>query len=355
MRSEPLCRACFVNYVLTKAIKRMEPFRVRHAAADKVRKLLLPVSFGFSSLALLHILDHHLKNQTTKTGRTGFALAVLHVDDSAYLEQDAEHGNVEELRSRYPNHGYASVPLHHVLDEDVDDGVLSSLGADAIGQRDAPAPEQLDQLLMSLPSYTARGDVVSILRTKLIVGHATRLGCEAVLWGDSTTKLAEKTLAETAKGRGSSLPWQIADGTSSFGIAFHYPLRDLLKKELVDYVGAAELPLSLLVRRPNTTVRSVSSKKTTIDDLMRQYFDSVEDSFPNIVSNVVRTVGKLESGLEMNESMRCSLCKMPARSESPEPHGREGDRGACSDASSPSACNGGRPLCYGCRRSIIAG
>ncbi|ELR05141.1 hypothetical protein GMDG_07183 [Pseudogymnoascus destructans 20631-21] len=95
----------------------------------------------------------------------------------------------------------------------------------------------------------------------------------------STTRLADKTLTETPKGQGFSLPWQVSDGTSPFGdnLSFNYPMRDLLKKELVAFTKLTSPRLADIVLPVNTkSALSTSSKTTTIDDLMTQYFESVD-------------------------------------------------------------------------------
>src|SRR4051812_17162591 len=171
--------------------------------------------------------------------------------------------------------------------------------------------QKLDRLLLSLPSASSRSDITSILRTRLLVEVAKENGCESILWGDTTTRLAEKTLAETAKGRGFSLPWQVADGVSPFGVRFNYPVRDLLKKELITYATLVSPPLTDLVISPSLAVPIVaSSKSTTIDDLMTQYFESVEENYPSIVANVVRTSSKLKP-LTGEETTSCGLCGLP--------------------------------------------
>lgn len=80
------------------------------------------------------------------------------------------------------------------------------------------AREAVRSLLGALASPTSRTDVLAVLRARLVVEIAKREGCEGVLWGDTTTRLAEKTLGETAKGRGFSIPWRTADGDSPFGM-----------------------------------------------------------------------------------------------------------------------------------------
>ncbi|KAF2688325.1 hypothetical protein K458DRAFT_440028 [Lentithecium fluviatile CBS 122367] len=349
VRSEPLCRECFLRYVQTKAIKRMESFRVRNAAPDHQRKLLLALSFGISSLTLLHILDGQLKNQKQRTGRTGFALDVVFVDiPNAETAASKEEAFIK-IQETYPGFHYNSLDLHDIF-EMASEASLSSLLCGADIKEDNTPTEKLASLVFSLTSATARADVITTLKTRLIVEHAKSTGCEGILWGDSTTKLAEKTLSETAKGRGFSLPWQVADGDSPFGLTFNYPLRDILKKELVSYVDLIGPSLASLVRdSPAATQASTSSKNTTIDDLMKQYFESVEENFPSIVSNVVRTTSKLEAPAVDSSAPRCHLCSMPVNDGRFGIHGWGGDQ---QDGVDAVATPGPPKLCYGCTRSI---
>jgi cytoplasmic tRNA 2-thiolation protein 2 len=332
--------------VHTKAIKRLETFRVNFHT-NQQRKVLLPLSLGVSSTALLHILDLHLKTQMSKTGRTGFALSVVAIGN-ADGTLSTQH-LLDKVREQYPDYEYAALPLHDVFRVIPDDAALRDLIPESAETNNRSHQEQLARLIDSLTSATARADVLSTLRTRLIVEHAKLTGCQSVLWGDSTTTLAEKTLAETCKGRGFSLPWQVADGKSPFGVFFHYPLRDVLKKELVSYMDLAASELASLVYEPSlgATPASTSSKNTTIDDLMKQYFESVEENFPSIVSNVVRTSGKLEASSGTDLDPRCGLCGMPVPGGRFGIHGWGGYQQDGIDASAVTS-----NICYGCTRSL---
>jgi cytoplasmic tRNA 2-thiolation protein 2 len=319
------------------------------ASPDQQRRILLPLSHGVSSTTLLHILNLHLSTQKSKTNRTGFAISVFHVDEAPHDLSGAER--LSKVREHYPDHQYASLPLHDVFRLIPDDAALRSLAPTTGENANLTPQDQLGQLIASLTSATARADVLTTLRTRLIVEYAKQTGCESILWGDSTTRLAEKTLAETAKGRGFSLPWQVSDGRSPFDIDFNYPLRDVLKKELFSYVDLAEPALAGLVHEPHSgaTQASTSSKNTTIDDLMKQYFESVEENFPSIVSNVVRTTGKFEVPAGAISEPCCSLCGMPVPGGRFGIHGWGGDQHDNVDNSSTAFDSS---LCYGCTRSI---
>lgn len=294
-------------------------------------------------------MDLHLKTQKSKTGRTGFEISAIHVQEPGNTAQ--AEVLLEKVRVQYPDHEYASLSLHDVFRLVPRDDSLKTLVPQDEQKTELNPEEQLACIINSLTSATARADVISTLRTRLIVEHARLAGCESILWGDSTTTLAQKTLAETAKGRGFSLPWQISDGESPFGLQFHYPLRDVLKKELVSYVNMADSDLASLVHETSSgpTQASTSSKNTTIDDLMKQYFESVEENFPSIVANVVRTTGKLQARPDALLDPKCSMCSMPVPEGRFGIHGWGGDQHDSNNSESETA---ERNVCYGCTRSL---
>lgn len=337
--------------MFTKTVKRMESYKVRQSTPT-AKKLLLPLSFGPSSTALLHILDHQLQVQYDKMHRGAYELFIVHVD--LYVDEADRRNSaalLEKYKARYPRHAYSTVGLEDaILIEGID---WSSLGLQNIPTRDLQghATERLQELIASMPSATSKVDIISTLLTRLLVDVAKRNECEAILFGDSTTRLAERTLTQTAKGRGFSLPWQVSDGMSPYGILFNYPLRDLLKKELVTFSSLPSPPLSDLIisQEPSSNI-SASSKLTTIDDLMAQYFETVEKDYPSIVANVVRTSSKLKPMIG-DETTACSLCGLPVSEGTDGIFGWGGDQNSDSRVETENV-NGSGVLCYGCSRSI---
>lgn len=211
----------------------MESFRVRYAPNDTgvivptQTTLLVPLSFGVSSIALLNLISNQLKAQRQRSnGQTGYNCLVVHVDESCVDPSVPSQESIKAVQERFSDIGTfialniediydfrnvaREIELDHGLDEE-------KSGSDAFDKK-----KVLMHLLSSLSSTTSRMDILSILRTRLIVEVAKKEGCAAILWGDSTTRLAQKTLAETAKGRGFSIPWQTSDGDSPFGTYFSY-------------------------------------------------------------------------------------------------------------------------------------
>jgi len=183
------------------------------------------------------------------------------------------------------------------------------------------------------------------------VEAARRNECDCILFGDSTTRLAERTLIETAKGRGFSLPWQVSDGMSPWDVYFYFPLRDLLKRELVTFSSLISPSFDgIIIHQSPRTHVSASAKSTTIDDLMTQYFESVEENYPSIVANVVRTSSKLKAA--SSETLTgCGICGLPVATGTDGIHGWGGDQNTAKTHEGPEDHDAAL-LCYGCARSI---
>ena len=337
----------------TKVLKRLEANKIRGAYDDASKKLLLPLSLGVSSVALLHVLDRHLQAQKQKTGRVSYSIHVLFVDQSAFAFQGESKSALEQARLRFPMHSFSVVTLDEVLDHESPclEGILMT-GQELDENRTLSRSDKLKALLSALPSATSRLDIVNILRGRLITVFAELHGCSVIAFGDSTTRLAERTLAETAKGRGGSLPWLTSDSMTLEGLKTNYPMRDLLKRELLLYVTVTEPSLEpLLVDGDFIDPVPVSSKHSTIDGLMSQYFASVEQNYPSIVANVVRTSGKLVAPTLQSDSIPCGICGLPVEPASKAWAGDQGSLPASSTEQSRSASDNG-PLCYGCTRSV---
>lgn len=339
-----------MQYVTTKAVKRIEAYRPRGSSAKAPRKMLLPISFGPSSTCLLAILDSHLQTQRDRMGRTSYELLLAHVD----LDTDSSGGSsasvlLEKMKERFPSHSYVSVNIADAVDLDID---WELLGLENYGGLSLSGRDRLSNLFSSVSSATSKADITTILITRLLVDIAKKNNCESILFGDSTTRLAEKTLTETAKGRGFSLPWQVSDGMSPFGITFQYPLRDILKKEVTVFSSLKEAPLTdLIIHSSTSTNVSVSNKSTTIDDLMAQYFESVEENYPSIVANVVRTSSKLKALTASDIPASCGFCGLPVVEGTNGIYGWGGDQNSDSHITISDSQNRGI-LCYGCSRSM---
>ena len=342
-----------MNYVSTKCVKRIETYKIRtsNSPTKAPKKMLLPISFGPSSMSLLYILDNQLQSQIKRMGRTNYELYPVFVACGPYsvAERESLDMKLKESSIRFPTFNFIKSDLTRAIDPDIVD--LKAAGIEIAQSSMEITPEQrLQNIFDVMPSSSSKADLKATLMTRLFVDLAKTHKCESILFGDSTTRLAEKTLSETSMGRGFSLPWQVSDGMSPYGVDFRYPLRDLLKKELVTFTTLIEPSLTnLVISEASKTNVSASAKSTTIDDLMAQYFESVEENFPSIVANVVRTTSKLQPASNIG-STACALCGLPVAEGTDGIHGWGGDQSF--DARQTKKADDHATLCYGCSRSV---
>ncbi|KAA8913239.1 hypothetical protein FN846DRAFT_930205 [Sphaerosporella brunnea] len=339
LRSTPHCVGCYDHYIRSKCVKRMESYKIK--SENPPITLLLALSFGASSTTLLHLLDSQIRAQKH---RIRYRLKILHVDERILDPSLPASESLEEVKRRFPQTGgYLSARL-----EDVYDFAAEETGLERDGEDGGGKEEKLKTLLQRLPSPTSREDLAAVLRTRLIVALARREGCSGILWGDTTTRLADKVLASAAKGRGAQLPFEIGDGPGPFGITYYRPLRDVFKKELVTYISEIVTPplLPLCVGFSSTPKHSAaaatSGKNITVGELMTQYFESMEAQYPSTVSNVVRMGDRLKLPGRGEEEDSCAMCGLLMD---------KGGNGLTLGAQEVVEGGERRKVCYGCMRA----
>lgn len=148
----------------------------------------------------------------------------------------------------------------------------------------------------------------------------------------------------------------VAAGGEGGGLPTYYPLRDLLGREVDAYASAALPPAmrELVFAAPPAAAAAVGGegsvrKTTTIDELMAGYFAGVEEQYPGIVANVVRTAGKLQELEVEAEDQRgaCELCSARVSLGGFGIYGWGGDQ-----KDTPSEARAENGLCYGCARTV---
>lgn len=364
-----------------KAVKRLEvASKEIRAAPTQTKKVLVGLSFGVSSSSLLNVLEESAQNQLKKRPTPAYDPVVVHVEtemgDQASSSPSETTRLLDKFRERYPRFTFRSIPLATVLYLDTIDWSALPV-APSSGEDGEKGPGQrLHDFFARLPSTSSRSDIMRLFVRHILISTALAEGCHALFLGCSTTALAALTLAETAKGRGFTLPWMTNDGpqpihafAASPGngagpdhgaeaagkgatgkevakLPIYYPLREVFRNELVAYADLVSPPLTDLIlpsgaARPGSAV--VSHKDVSIDDVMTRYFDEVEASYPSIVANVVRTTAKLERFGENGDDISCGLCGMGL-----DELGDERWKGEIGDADA----GGYGRLCYGCQRSM---
>lgn len=361
------CRNCFIDYVDSKAVKRLTVLQreTRTSTKPEPRRYVAGLSFGPSSTVLTQILDKTAKYHASRKGSSPFEPLVVHIDTDLSNLTDAHDNPAQRLlvkyRERFPNVSFECVHLSKVLSVKTIDWTTLPIAA---GGSDA---ERLRQFFSSLPSVTSRADSLRLFIRHLLIHVAIERSYSALLFGHSTTALASLTLSEVANGRGFAVPWHINDGLftvctyqrsadqasadessqedAKIQFPIYYPLREILKAEVIMYLGTTPSIQQLVPSLETAPSSVVSHKDQSIEEVMARYFDGVEGPYSGIVTNVVRTAGKLD---RLVTSHYCRLCGITLD--------QEGDStwaGELGDdlAQGPASPDTGK-LCYGCKRSM---
>lgn len=322
----------------------MEQHRARRSQDIKLPTLVLPLSLGVSSCVLLHMLNRDLERILANTyAKVPYNLHVLVVEPSTIQPANAPYDtNYEELQKAFSKHTFTRLPFHSIFDyvPEMADIMVEYAGSQFIDDSTQSNEDRLAAFRTCVSSATSKTDLDSVLLTRLVVGFAKQTGFETILWGDSDTRLAAKTLAGAAKGRGASLTWQVSDGPSPWGLRFEFPLRDLSKTELLQYQRVCP-ELSEIVIPDKPLSDNVLTKNLSIDELMMRYVQTQGEKYRGVMANVAKTANKLESSVS-NDSPSCALCGGLVGNI-------KGNVGV-SVASQSGDCHNPR-FCYGCLRS----
>lgn len=318
----------------------------KHRLSHERRTMLLPVSYGLSSSVLLHLLHVQIERQNSRPSRfPGYNLHVLVVEPSSICSSNPSDEQKFGLIQKYfPGHSYTRAPLHSIfeVDPDIQKTLSEFAGPSFVDDLSLSPKERLDAFRASIPTATSKTDVDYALMNRLVVAYTKKLDCTAVLWGDSDSRLAAKTLANVAKGRGSALTWQVCDGMSPSGLEFNFPLRDLYRKELQSYAELyPELTEIIVPEEPPSD--NMLTKNLSIDELMMRYVLTQGEKYPGVMANVTRTASKLEPSKASPDAPHCAFCTALIR-------GPEGKSKGMTAADSLKEDQNSQ-FCYGCARS----
>nr|CDP32627.1 Putative protein of unknown function [Podospora anserina S mat+] len=376
-RSHAVCVDCFTKFINTKSVKQLgilgketKPPIIPNPSGSGppqigTRRYLLGLSLGVSSTCLLQLLHENCQFQLSKGRPAPFELTVVHIYNDTFTTPSTAESFLLPHKNRYPTFTFLSHPLSSSL-------TLPSIDwpsfLSALSLPPSPVPT-LPTLLSSLPpSQASQSDIISLLTRHILLSLTLSTSSQALLLGHSTTAIAELTLSQTTKGRGFSLPWTINDGLLSLPnlsqpvLVFH-PLRDILRKELVEFTKLTSPPLTGLIpdveKSNNPEAHQVlNHKDLSIEEVMTRYFADVERSYPSVVANVARTSARLVRIFD-EDRKGCGLCGMPMDGEGDERwrgelgEGDVGDEEGETEEGERRRREGRRWLCYGCQRSAL--
>lgn len=290
------------------------------------------------------MLDTELQRLLSKAYvKVPYNLHVLVIETSTILPANHSYEtNYEELQKTFPMHTFTRLPFHSIFEHvsEMKDIMVEYAGSQFADDSSQSNEHRLAAFRACFSSATSKIDLDYVLLTRLVVAFAKQAGCETILWGDSDSRLAAKTLAGAAKGRGAALTWQVSDGLSPWGVKFEFPLRDLSKSELLQYERVCP-ELSKIVIPDEPLSDNVLTKNLSIDELMMRYVQTQGEKYRGVMANVARTANKLESSVS-DDSPSCTLCGGIVGNV-------KGNTGVT--ASSQSGDSQTSQFCYGCSRS----
>ena len=304
-RKDSYCRECFIIFAKSKYRRAIDAFRLDLGQGDANPRLILAVSGGMSSTVLVDLV--YTAVQRTR-GRYHMPV-ILHINDLEYYQEDSNHiaNSLSYIKENYPDMDFVErsmVEVDRYMTSSVHltpDHTTGNSHVEALDDLTSP----LKECIAALPSRTSQEDVLALYRERLILETAKERDCAGILFGNSATSLAAKTLSLTAKGRGYALPWETADhALSHSGIWSIRPMKGLLRSEVRTYAQLIGVPL------PSPSI-STSGKPTSIDHLTQRYFENLETQFPSLVATVVRTTNKLVEPVAREKALGdCKICGM---------------------------------------------
>ncbi|KAL6948606.1 hypothetical protein ACO0QE_001078 [Hanseniaspora vineae] len=360
-RKEIFCKECFTKFITLKLRKMLMSketesiFKVIYDPKNPERenefnppncKVLLPCSFGSSSLTVLHILIDYLKEQYSQHKKYGFQVEVLtlYCDEEQLIKYKAI---IEKLKSMKDFQISKDILNFTLLDAnryflDNNKTAVLTIGEDYITQ-ESISPENRNSVSLTeslqdaFPTNklaTSKQDLLDIFIQNVIkLYYASDPKFKQLLWGSSMTKIADQVISNVVKGRGASIAKELAFGMypltdvflSEIDAYFLLHFRNLYEELLYHYV-----PQPTLLLHKDTEYRDIPSNEIltksakTINQFAREYFDSIEGDYSNVISTVVRTALKLdtptdlktlnvEKSQETEESniTLCRICESP--------------------------------------------
>lgn len=319
-RKEKFCAKCFVFFMRGKQRKLMqdERYKVKYGAiAERLgtQKVLLPLSFGASSLVLFDMIASLLQEQNlAHKGKQGFELVVLHLKEPKLSNSSIPENDFIEFKQLASRYSPVNIVYHEVdLNKYVIDPILA---LSVSNQFEVFAKElqntqskSIKDFLEECATRSLQEDLLNVFKTEIIKHFATSVSCNTIIYGHSLTRLANEVISLTVKGRGLTIHDSVINKTITYHnseLHIIFPLRDILKAEVLAIILFDENLQKFLLQEAKPGSRL--AKNMTVLDLTTQYFDNLDATgYVSTSSTVVKTAEKL-GGPKEPELGQCEVC-----------------------------------------------
>jgi len=184
-----------------------------------------------------------------------FKVHIIHIDESAVYDWTPEErtANLDVIKNACERYGFewTIIPIERVFDLESlnpnvpDDSTYDSIHYTNVEFEGNPEnAERLRDLLSAVsPVCSNREDLIYYFKRWLLLDFARTNGFKKLLLGRSSLSVTTKTMSEIAKGRGLSLPHEIAfiDDRYFHDIKLMNPIKDALQKEIATYTAINEM------------------------------------------------------------------------------------------------------------------
>ncbi|XP_057311743.1 cytoplasmic tRNA 2-thiolation protein 2-like [Hydractinia symbiolongicarpus] len=334
--NDPMCRSCFLVYVTHK-------FRSTLGKARLIKpndKVLLALSSGHSSMAMLHLVNEALSESAHK--RLKFEPGVVFIDERDVLSDNKSY-DFAALKDVTEKLGYPfyTVPIHKRFQADADEGEVNS-------------KKRFCECFNSINTLSAKIEFLSATRMSLIVDTARKYNFTKIMFGETATTLTMKLLCNVAQGRGANIAQDmgVSDNRHS-NITLIRPMREFSSKEVAIYNRLHEIEVNPL---PN--LHTMTTSGSSLHRQTEEFITGLQADFPSTVNTVFRTSDKLCVNADLKVSdKKCLLCQSVLLMEEEEREKIVASQGHCCGSSDE--CNSGKLrlkaedvrslLCYGCK------
>lgn len=323
-RKDTFCENCFIRFIRGKQRKQMQDDKFKVKFNDKISRprLLLDMRNNHESYVLLDILISMFNEQLSQGPKAirGFDLIVCIINDFKDKEYQV---NLKSIYKYYTEDELVRLGIDFVnvdVDSFVADNGLETLRLDLQNFQtyiveNIPNSDRIqtyNELLSQIADKSTRDDIKSIIHEDLIIKTARDKNCSIVLKPNSMTRMAVDILSDTIRGRGAEIPIK---STNKYMGNFEIlnPLRDVLNAEIKMYSNIKKLNDLSPILKLKSSISDVSTKNKTVDDMVTEYFDTLEVEYPETVSTVVKIGAKLTNPVSSNTEKTnntCEICKV---------------------------------------------
>lgn len=303
-RTEFICKECLLKNLNHK-------FRSNLRAHCKIKHedyVLVCVSGGASSMAMLHWFNTTFNDKTSHR-KLFFKLKVLHVDSSVYY---LNHSNIEEMREKRKKTNLEFENLCKDFGFQIEiinlEEIMKINNPDITDEEAAKNYLEIYNKISKIGSFNE--DFNKIMTRNCIFNYALKNNFNKIVFGNCAQSLVNNIFSTVVKGRGFSLREDIGYIDTHFlngKVTVLKPLRDFLSKEvlLYNHINQVSPVFSYFDLSEPTTISKINLPHNgNTHNLIKHFFDNLQDKMSSTVTTVMGTAEKLK----VRDSKDCASC-----------------------------------------------